>query len=133
MINQSMVAGIRSSKFGEAPTRPVKTTAVHYSTTDTGTMPTDELGQGIADDVGTMVDRAKQVRGGYRVVNNQRQAMLVGHCGDSVKIIDIILRITEGLNINGLGVVINRSSNIGRIRTVDKFNGYPHTLKRMVE
>lgn len=43
--------------------------------------------------------------------------MLMGHLGNRLKIRDIVLRVSYRLNVNGLGLVVDRRSN--RIRLVD--------------
>ena len=45
-------------------------------------VPAEVLRGGVGDDVGAVLDRPQQVRGGQRVVHDQRHAGLVGGVGD---------------------------------------------------
>ena len=49
-------------------------------------MAADELGGGFHNDVGAVLQRAEQVRGGEGVVHDHRQVVLVGDGGDGLEV-----------------------------------------------
>ena len=58
--------------------RPVEGAAIDDDAADRIAVAADELGQRMHDDVGAMLDRPHQIGRGQRVVDDQRQAVLVG-------------------------------------------------------
>ena len=67
-------------------------------------VPAEVLRGGVGDDVGAVLDRPQQVRGGQRVVHDQRHAGLVGGVGDGAHVQDVPARVAEGLAEERLGV-----------------------------
>ena len=66
-------------------------------------MSPDVLGGRVNDDVGTMLDRPDQSNTGG-VVDDQRNAVLVGDLGNSLEVRDVQLRISHRFQIDGAGL-----------------------------
>ena len=66
-------------------------------------MAADELGGGFHNDVGAVLQRAEQVRGGEGVVHDHRQVVLVGDGGDGLEVGQVGVRVAEGLEVDELG------------------------------
>src|SRR5690606_2581135 len=64
-------------------------------------------GQGVHDNIGAEVERPAQHWSGYRVVDDQGHAMLVGDLGQGLQVNNVAFRITDGLTENGAGPFIN--------------------------
>ena len=92
---------------------------------------TEVFGQRLHNDVGTMLDRAQQVRGGYRVVHNQRHAVAVGYVGDRSNVGHAPLRVTDRFDVNRLGLVVNLGFQRRQVTRVDKAHGDARERKRM--
>ena len=58
------------------------------------------------DDVGAPLDRADQVGGGDRVVDDERHADLVGDGSDRLDVEDVALRVGDGLAVEGDRLVV---------------------------
>ena len=88
-------------------------------------MAADELGGRMDNDVGTMLDRADQVGRAEGVVDDKRNAVLVGDSGNGVNVGDVGVGVAKRFNIDSAGVVLNGSLDLGQIMGVDK--GRLHT------
>ena len=77
------------------------------------------------NDVGTMLDRADQVGRAEGVVDDKRNAVLVGDSGNGVNVGDVGVGVAKRFNIDSAGVVLNGSLDLGQIMGVDK--GRLHT------
>ena len=86
-------------------------------------MAADELGRGLDHDVGAVLQRAEQVRGGEGVVDDHRQMMLVGNCGDGLEVGQVGVRIAEGLEVDELGVLLDGVLELLRILGGDEGGG----------
>jgi hypothetical protein len=102
------------SEAGELATlRPVEVATVDDDTTHGGTVTTNPLGEGVGDDVGTELDGALDVTTHTEgVVDDQGDASIVGNLGNGGDIWDVVLGVTDGLDVDGTGLVINRSRDI---------------------
>ncbi len=58
-------------------------------------MPADVLREGMHNDIGTQLERATQVRGSDRIVDNQRHAVPVRNPGEFLNIDNIARRIAD--------------------------------------
>ena len=86
------------------------------------------------DDVGAVLDRAAEVRGGGSVVDDERHAVPVGDVGDAGNVDDVVLRVGEGLAEEGLGVVLHRRGpGIEVVGIVDERDGDAHLGEGVVE
>ena len=77
-------------------------------------MPAQVLGGRVDDDVGAPLDRADQVGGGDRVVDDEGHADLVGDRCDRLDVEDVALRVGDGLAVEGDRLVIGeRAPGLG--------------------
>ena len=82
-----MVAGVGVSNVAVlAAGLPVELAAVHDDAAQGGAVAADELGGGVHHDVSAVLDGADQVRGAEGVVDDQRQAVLVGNGGNGINV-----------------------------------------------
>lgn len=54
------------------------------------------------------------------VVDNERDATGVADLGDLLKIRDVVARVSDGLDVDGLGLLVDGGSDILRLVTVDE-------------
>jgi hypothetical protein len=64
----------------------------------------DELGRRVHDDVGAVLERPDQPRRGHRVVDDQRDADLVGHVGHAPDVEEVVAGVAHRLAVERLGV-----------------------------
>ena len=86
---------------------PVKVTAVHDNTAQSSTMTTNKLGCRMNNYICTMLNRTDKVWRAEGVINYQRQPMLVSQLGNGINIRNIGVWIAQGLNVDGLGIILN--------------------------
>ena len=119
-----MVAGVRLGDGGIlAAGLPVEGTAVHDDAAQAGAVAADELGGGVNDDISAVLQGPDQVGGAEGVVDDQGQAVLVGDGGDGVNVGDVAVGVAQGLQINGLGVVLDRVFHLGQVVGVHEGRG----------
>ena len=120
----AVVAWVRFSDGG-IPTAglPVELAAIHDDAAQGGTVAADELGGGVDHDVSAMLNGADQIGRAEGVVNHQRQAVLMGNLGDGVDVGDVAVGIAQGLQIDGLGVVLNGVLHFCQIMGVHESSG----------
>ena len=82
-----------------------------------------ELGGRVDHDVCAVLDGTYQVRSAKGVVNDQRQAVLVGNGGNGINVGDIAVGVAQGLQIDGLGVGLDGVLHLGQVMGVDKGGG----------
>src|SRR6056297_398858 len=133
MIIQAMITGIRAGELRETAARPVEPAAVNHRAADAGAMAADKFGQRIADDIRPMLKRLEQYRRSDRVVDDQWNLVLMGDGSDGLEVVDIVLRVTDGFQVNRLGLVIDGRGKILRFGTVDKLDGNAHPLEGVIE
>ena len=122
----AVVTGVRLREGGEfAAGLPVELAGVNDDAAQRGAVAADELGGRMDNDVGTMLDRADQVGRAEGVVDDQRDAVLVGDSGNGVNVGDVGVGVAKRFNIDSAGVVLNGSLDLGQIMGVDK--GRLHT------
>ena len=74
-------------------------------------------------DVGAVLDRAADVPGGAeRVVDHQRDAVAVGHLGDGLEVGNVVLRVADRLEVEGLGPVVDPRFEVVRLVAVDELD-----------
>src|SRR5690606_37431863 len=81
-----------------------------------GAMTTDELGEGVDDDVATMLNRPNQGRAGCGVIQHQWYAMLVCDVGDGLDIKGSQIRVADCLAVDRTGFIGDGSGNCFRVR-----------------
>ena len=87
-------------------------------------MPADELGGGVNDDVGPMLDGPDEIGGAEGVIHHHRQPVLVGDGGDGVQIGDVAVGVAQGLQIDGPGVGLDGVFHLRQVVGVDKGGGH---------
>ena len=87
---------------------PIKVSAVYDNAAEGGPVAAEELGGGVNYDVRAVFDRTDQVWRAEGVVDDQRQAVLMSDCRDSVDIRNIAVRVAQCFQIDGAGVRLNR-------------------------
>ena len=116
-----MVAGIRLREGGElAAGLPVKLAGVNNDAAQRGAVAADELGGGMDHDVRAVLDGADQVRRAESVVNDQRDAVLVGNFSDGVDVGDVGVGVAQRLQIDGAGVLLNGTLDLSQVVGIDE-------------
>ena len=117
-----MVGGVRLGQFGELAVVPGESAAVDNRAADTGAMAADELGQGVDDDIGAVLQRLEQVGGGNGIVHHERDAGVMGDLGNGFKVIHIVFRIAHRLHVDQAGIVIDSLTDVLRIGSIDELH-----------
>ena len=117
----AMVGGIGLGDLRILAARlPVKVAAIDNHAAQRGTVTANELGRGVDDDIGAMLQRTEQIRGAEGVIDNNRQAMLLGNLGDGVDVGDVGVGVAERLEIDDRGVVLNGTLDLVQVVGVDE-------------
>ncbi len=104
-VGEAVVAGVGLVEAGVAVgVGEVERAAVDDGAHDRVAVTAQELGGRVDHDVGPPVERADQVRGGHRVVEDEGHTHLVGHVGHALDVEDVVHRVADGLAVEGLGV-----------------------------
>ena len=88
----AVVTGRRLGHAGKLAVVPGKAAGLDDDAADRRAVPADELGGGVDDDVGAMLDRPAEIRRGEGVVDHQRHTGLVRDLGDRGDVEDTDLR-----------------------------------------
>lgn len=133
---------------------PVKLSTVDHDTGNGGTMATDPLRSTVHDNVGTVINWADKVAACTKGVINlevrfvsfaswhtrskqttyhNRNTLLVCSLGNGLKVRNIIAGVTNRLNVDSLGTVINGRSNILRLITLDKLGSNSQAREHNLE
>jgi len=132
--HHAMVARVRLGKPGEFVVRgPVEFAGIHDDAAYGGAMAADEFRRRMDDDVGAMFDWTEQVRGGERVVNKQRNAVLMRKCRNRVDVNDSGIRIAQGFNEDRLRIGLDGFAEILQIASIHKSGFDAEIRKRMGE
>ena len=117
----TVVGGVGLSDLGVLSARlPIEVTAVDDHTAQRSAVTADELGCGVDDDVGTMLQRTEQIRGAEGVVDDNRQTVLLGDLGDSVDVGDVGVGVAERLEIDDRGVVLDGPLDLFQVMGIDE-------------
>ena len=112
----TVVAGVGGSNVGvTAAGLPVEVAAVHDDAAQRGAVAADELGGRVHHDVCAVLDGTDEVRGAEGIVNDQRQAVLVGDGGNGVDIRDITVGVAQRLQIHSLGVGLDSGLHLCKV------------------
>ena len=88
--------------------------AVHDGAAERRAMPTHEFGERMNHDVGAEIDRLHQDRGRDRVIDNQRDAVLMGDVRQRFDIADVPGRVAHGFAEHRTRVVVDQLFDVGR-------------------
>ena len=98
---------------------PVELAAVDDDAADGGAVAADPFRGRVDDDVRAVIDRAGEERG-ERVVDDERHAVRVGDVRDLREVVDVQARVADGLEVDGLGLAVDRRAELLRLRAVDE-------------
>jgi hypothetical protein len=109
---------------------PVELARVDDDTRDGGTVATDPLGGGVDDNVSTygalgpsgtgkawmantvLNGTDEETSSAEGVVNNQGDTLLLTDLGDGLEVGDVVLGVSDGLDVDSLGLVVNGSTDV---------------------
>src|SRR5690606_23226740 len=101
--HEAVVAGGGVGEDRELATTPVEVSRVDDDAADRRSVTPDPLGGRLDDDVDPPVDGADQVPASTeRVVGNQRNAVAMGDVGQGFEVGDVVLRVSDRLDIDRL-------------------------------
>ena len=82
-------------------------------------MATDPFSGGVEDDVHAVLDRSREERR-KGVVDDDRDAVLVGNGGDRLEVWHVETRVADRLDVDGLRLGVDRGIEFGRLGAVDE-------------
>ena len=107
-VHQAVVCRARLAHQRELAVSPVERAGVDDDSSQAGAMATDPLRGAFHHHIGTVLDRAQQGAAGPEgVVDNQRNAALLGEGGESLEVGNVEARIAHRLDIDPFGVVVD--------------------------
>lgn len=113
----------RLRELGEARRvlAPVELARVDDDTANGRAVAADPLGRRVDDNVRTVLDRLAEVAARTEgVVDNDGDALLVRGLGDRLKVGDVEARVADRLEVDGLGLVVDRGGNVLGLVAGDK-------------
>ena len=117
----TMVGGVGLGDLGVlAACLPIEVTAVDDHTAQRGAVATDELGRGVDNDVGAVLQRTEQVRSAEGVVDDNRQTVLLGDLRDGIDVGDVGVGVAERLEVDDRGVVLDGTLDLVQVMGIDK-------------
>ena len=123
---EAVVAVRGLDELGEAfaVLAPVELARVDNDTANGGAVAANPLGGGVDDNVGAVVDGTDKVTSSTKgVVDDQGDALVVSDLGNSLKVGHVVARVTDALDVDGLGLVVNGGGNVLGLVAVDKLGG----------
>ncbi|MOA02940.1 hypothetical protein D3C78_1224170 [compost metagenome] len=100
VVYNAVVAWVRLSDAREfSACLPIEFTAVYNDTADGRTMAADEFCCGMNNDISTKFNRTKQIRAWERIIDNERNSVLMSDSGYRFNIEHIALWISDRLGI----------------------------------
>ena len=133
--NHPVIRIIRGIKLGPffRICRPEEFPAVYDCAADVHTMPAEEFGGRIDDNVSSMLDRTEEHRRQNRVVDNNRKPAFMGNLRNFLEIRHVILWITNRLKIDETRILIHQIFNLLRMIGIEKSNFNPKLFKGLGE
>ena len=117
----AMVGGVGLGNLRVLSARlPVKVAAIDNHAAQRGAVAANELGCGVDDDVGTMLQRTEQIRGAEGVIDDNRQTVLLGDLGDGVDVGDVGVGVAERLEIDDRGAVLDGALDLFQVMGIDE-------------
>ena len=132
-INHAVVRHVRLVEAAETllVLGPRKLARIDNHAADGIAVPAQVLGERMDHDVGAMLERAQQVWRGYRVIDDQRHAVLVRHGSDLLDVGDIAQRVADRLDEHGLGALVDEGGERRRIGRIGKARGDAELRQRV--
>ena len=107
--------------------------AVARRQADVDAVATDELGRRVNDDVDAVLDGPQESRRHDGVVADGRQFAGVRHFGDALEIRDVVLRITDALEVDTASILIDEIMDLFGLVGIEEANFDPEVLERLRE
>lgn len=147
------LGGLDHLRETSAVLAPVKLARVDNHTSNSCAMAADPLGGRVDDNIGSVVDRAEKEAastkgvvnlgsavkegvarlGSWRCTHNKGDASIVGDLCNGLKVGNVETGVTDSLDVNGLGLLVNGSSNVLGLVAVDKLGGDTKTGEEDLE
>ena len=119
--DEAVVARVGLGEAGEPTARDVvERAAVDDDAADRRAVTADELRGRVHDDVGTVPQRLDEVRARERVVDHERDAVVVRDLRDAFEVEDVALGVADALAVERLGVRADRGLPRGEVVGVDE-------------
>ena len=133
--DETVIALRRLSEARElARLAPVELAAVDDHTADGGSVAANPLRRAVDDDVRAVLDGADEVTADAEgVVDDERDAVVVGDLGDGGDIKDVELRVGDALDVDRLGLLVDRGNEVLRVRARHEPRLDPILLERDLE
>ena len=113
--------------------RPIELAAFDNHAAERGAVAADELRGGLHHDVGAVLQRAEQVRGGEGVVDDKRQVVLVRDVGDGLDVGQVGVGVAEGLDVDELRVVLDGILEVLRVARLHEGGGHAIARERVAQ
>src|ERR1700719_5419912 len=91
---------------------PRELASIYDHSADAGSAPSNKLGHGVDYHIGTVLNGTQQNRSGHRVINHQRNTMLVRYSRKAVDIGHVARWITHTLAIDRAGILVDQLLHI---------------------
>lgn len=102
---------------------PVELAAVDDDAADGGAVAADPLGRRVHDDVGAVLDGPQEVAArAESVVDDEGHTLGVGDLGDGLEVGDVVARVADALDVDGLGLVVDQGGDLVWVVAVDEFS-----------
>ena len=111
---------------------PVELAAIHNHAAESRTVTSDELGGRMHHDIGTVFNRANQIRSTEGVVDHQRNLVLVSDFGDSVDIRNVGMRVAESFDEDELRVALDSGFHTLEVVSVNESRFDTEVTERML-
>jgi hypothetical protein len=128
-----VVAGLRLVVEAELGVSPVEGAGVDDRSADRRAVPSDPLGQGVHDHVGSMVDRAQEVGRREGRVDDQRQLVAMRDIGHCRHVEHVEHRVADRLPEDRARLVVDRPLEVPGIGRVHEAHGDPELRQDVVE
>ena len=130
-----MVAGVGLCHAGEliGVRSPVERTGIGDHAAHGRAVAADELGGGVDDHVGAVLDGAQQVRRGEGCVHDQRHVVAVRDVGPGLKVEHVGVGVAKRLGVEQLGVILDGGFDGVQVGRVDERGGKPLLGQRVLE
>ena len=123
-IADAVIRWIRLDQAREASTGlPIELPAIDDHAADRCAMPTNKLGRRVKHDIRAMLEWLDEIRRRERVIDDERQTILVSNRGHGLDIQRVQAWIAQRLGIEGFGFVVDGRAKILRIAAVHKMRG----------
>ena len=99
---------------------PLEFARIDNDSAEGGSVPADELGGGMDDDVGAVFDRTDQIRGSEGVVDDQRNVVRVRQFGERLDVGNVAVRVAERFDEDGFGFGTDRGLDFFEVVDVDQ-------------